>query len=199
MTVIFQNRDYPETHLTIDELSKCTEIKSKNRRRALETTLPCQELLKSGLYKKTGDIPEIFSPILNVNPRKEISKQVDEDHFLWWYFRNIFHHRERATDKDEQFVPSFTAINSKLDKGSSTNVSSTSTTHKSFIPILPHPATTMDSIYTSMVNFCDVLRQREEDCGAMKGCIVLHETSSSFVLRNLGIFSWDWVPSIGVE
>ena len=40
-------------------------------------------------------------------------------------------------------------------------------TVKSFIPILPYPATMMDSIYTSMLNFKDVLHQRDKTSGAL--------------------------------
>ena len=40
-------------------------------------------------------------------------------------------------------------------------------TTTSFIPILPHPATEIDSIFTTMLNFKDVLRQRGESYGAL--------------------------------
>ena len=204
--VIFQNREL--TRDKRSEMSKlCTELKSKDRRRTLETTLACQELLKSGLYKKTGAIPDSFNAILNVETRKELSDQVDEDHFLWWYFRNIFHLRERAVE-GEHFIPSFTAINSKLDRGSSGRNGDITITEKSFIPILPYPATSMDSIYTSMVNFCDVLRQRGEEYGALWSdegvyCIAkeiqfLRPEEFGHLFLGLGPFHWCRIVIAGI-
>ena len=59
-------------------------------------------------------------------------------------------------------LPSFIAVESKLD---ATQIQSL--TEICFIPILHHRSTTMDSIYTTMKNFQDVLYQRNESSGAL--------------------------------
>lgn len=75
-------------------------------------------------------------------------------------------HLAKKTDDNEwdgHSLPSFTALNSKsMSEKPTPNV-----TKCSFIPILPYAATKMDSIYTAMVIFKDVLKQRGETCGAL--------------------------------
>ena len=62
---------------------------------------------------------------------------------------------------DENVIPSLSASNStKCNK----KIISTSTAFK---PILPHPATSYDSIFTSIINFQNVLRQTGNISGAL--------------------------------
>lgn len=60
-------------------------------------------------------------------------------------------------------LPSFIATCSQL-RG---NISAPKITELSFIPVLPYKSTSMDSIYTTMKNFQDVLKQRNEEYGAL--------------------------------
>ena len=66
-------------------MSKRPNTKAIDRRRALDTTLPCQELMESGLSKKTGDIPEGFMPQENLSRNTILSKEVEDDWFTWFY------------------------------------------------------------------------------------------------------------------
>lgn len=171
--VIFQNQrsssvsetDAHKYGMTIS--ARDTSIKSIDRRRNLETCLPCQQLQISGLVKKSGDIPEGFSPEDDAAVSHDtIMKSVQDDYFQWWYCRNVCHNHEHITDVGEEndykvSLPSFIALNSKI------NEESVYLTCKSFIPILPYPATKMDSIFTTMLNFQDVLLQRKEPYGAL--------------------------------
>ena len=52
-------------------------------------------------------------------------------------------------------IPSFSAVNSLL------NDTTVTPTNIAFTPILPYPASDYDSIYTTMTNFQDVLRQKK--------------------------------------
>ena len=78
--------------------------------------------------------------------------EVNDDFFAWFVSRL----------KGTNDIPNFTALLSKL-----TSREVRMMTARSFIPILPYPATLMDSIYTSMMNFKDVLHQIGESSGAL--------------------------------
>ena len=56
-------------------------------------------------------------------------------------------------------MPSFTATQSALQPPNRFKK-----TAESIAPILPHKATDIDSIYTVMVNFQDVLKQKKQPC-----------------------------------
>ena len=98
------------------------------------------------LAKNSGVINGDFVPITNYKNKDSVLSEV------------IFFSRLEGTND----LPNFTALLSKL---SSRDIRIM--TVKSFIPILPYQATMMDSIYTSMLNFKDVLHQRGETSGAL--------------------------------
>lgn len=197
--VIFQNQIEPTIggDITHDKetFSSRKPCKSKDRSRALETVLPCQQLIESRLGKKAASIPENF--VVSSHTTKNdntMSLHVEDDYFLWWFYRNIMTEHE---DTIEGVMPSFIALNSKIRSATS---SPPRVTSRSFIPILPYPATAMDSIYTSMVNFKDVLLQRNEECGAMwcdEGvyCLAreiqfLRPKESDMLFIGMGPFHW---------
>ena len=71
-------------------------------------------------------------------------------------------HSKRRLQRLNKGIPSFTAVNSVL------NDATVTPTNIAFTPILlPYPATDYDSIYTTMINFQDVLRQKEQSSGAL--------------------------------
>ena len=76
-----------------------------------------------------------------------ICKQSSKEHRLWVLTRHI--------QPGASMIPSFPAINSLL------SVNSHCITKCAFLPILPHPATEADTIYTTMINFQDVLKQKK--------------------------------------
>ena len=60
-----------------------------------------------------------------------------------------------TNDNKDNIIPSWSACNSaKYDK-------EINCTRTAFIPILPHPATSYDSIFTSMLNFQYIMKQTE--------------------------------------
>ena len=74
-------------------------------------------------------------------------------------------------------------------------------TELSFTPLLSHRSTSMDSIFTTMKNFQDFFRQRNDHtglCCATKGYIVSQNKYSNFDPMNLVIFGLEWVPSIAI-
>ena len=77
------------------------------------------------------------------------------DYKVWSFVRKI------ARDKLSHLFPSFSAINSLV---STEKVIPTSI---GFTPILPHPITEFKSVFTVMVNFQDVLMQKNQKAGAL--------------------------------
>ena len=65
------------------------------------------------------------------------------------------------SDVDESHVSTFTAVKSLL------GTSITCITQCGFTPILPYPATQHDTIFTTMINFQDVLLQRGHENGQL--------------------------------
>jgi hypothetical protein len=73
----------------------------------------------------------------------------------------IMVHCTNHSDVDESHVPTFTAVKSLL------GTSITCITQCAFTPILPYPATQYDTIFTTMINFQDVLLQRGHENGPL--------------------------------
>ena len=100
--------------------------------------MPCQ-ILNKYKHTKTDEIPMNFT----ISERLEVSNIVNlknKDYLLWVLSRYL------ADTHDENVMPSLSASNSaKYNK----EINSTSTP---FIPILLHPATSYDSIFTSIIN-----------------------------------------------
>lgn len=65
LLVIFQNRELQRNiaQPTSFEMSVRPATKGIDRKRTLVSTLPCQDLIESGLVKKTIKIPDSFMPI----------------------------------------------------------------------------------------------------------------------------------------
>ena len=148
--VIFQNKDKSDGA----KEKVMTSLSNYSRRRQFKEPLPCQKLEQSGLIKGTGEIPEDFSPT-PFTTNQSLAEDINDNYFLWCRSRN-------SQKEDITQLPSFTALESALQKEPVFQV-----TTKSFIPILPYPATDMDSIFTTMLNFNDVLKQRNRTEGAL--------------------------------
>ena len=113
--------------------------------KCLTCILPCQ-VLKKYNHTKRAEIPMNFT----ISERLEISNLVNlrnKDRLLWVLSRYL------ADTCDKNVMPSWSASNSaKYNK----EIYSTST---AFIPVLPHPATSYDSIFTSIINFQNIMKQ----------------------------------------
>ena len=74
-----------------------------------------------------------------------LNNHSEKEHSLWVLSRHITAARS---------IPSFTALKSLLTVNKHT-VSSIA-----FTPIIPHPATSYDTIFTAVINFQDILKQK---------------------------------------
>ena len=129
---------------------------STQNQRTLDKVLPCQELIKMGKFSGRGKISKTFSPGNEIDyswKENELNKQ----YTLWILAR---YHDDASTEYGPH-VPSFAALKSLLD------TSICSITHCAFTPILPYPATEFDTIFTTMINFQDVLQQRGRKSGPL--------------------------------
>ena len=152
--MLFQNHNFAENVSLEKDISS---IRMKSTKRKLQTTLPCQELLPSMKGKKRGEIPSDFDSA-NTACSEHDSRYYD-DHWFWLLNRYVL-----STDEDHSElpgIPSFSAMNSIL-----TNIFVFKST-EALVPILPFPATTYDAVYTTMVNFQDILKQKQQPYGPL--------------------------------
>ena len=108
-------------------------------------------------YGGRGKIPETLSVRKEIDfsrKRNELGKQ----HLLWILTRYQKHH----SVENEFNVPTFTALKSMFSSQSNFPI-----TQCAFTPILPYPATEFDTIFTTMINFQDVLQQRGKESGPL--------------------------------
>jgi hypothetical protein len=84
----------------------------------------------------------------------DVTKSIKLDYFLW--IANRYSTRAML-----ESVPGFTAVRSATVK------CNFKPTTKILTPILPYPATTYDSIYTTMINFQDALKQKGDNYGGL--------------------------------
>ena len=84
------------------------------------------------------------------------TKSINSDNFLW--IVNRF--SKRATHESD-YVPGFTAVRSTTVNR---NFHPTTTI---LAPILPYPATTYDTVLTTIINFQDALKQKGDTYGAL--------------------------------
>ena len=119
----------------------------------LTNILECQKILNSGYFGKRGNIADDFHPKTD-NDYSETTLSSRNKYIFWISLRN------KETSKPN-FVPSYVATNSLL----SSKVKYL--TRYAFTPIIPHPATCHDTIFTCMVNFQDVLKQKGTTQGAL--------------------------------
>ena len=111
-----------------------------------------------GDYRR-GSIPEDFVVSTgNFELGESFMKQLDTDYFLWILCRYL---ARTTTLIGNNFVPSFTAVRCIR------HVCNFQRTITSFVPILPFKATERDSVFTTMVNFQDVLKQHGQEYGAL--------------------------------
>ena len=115
-----------------------------SNKRALDCILPCYKLLKRGKFAGRGTIPESFTLSKDID-FSLLNNHSEKEHSLWVLSRHITAARS---------IPSFTALKSLLTVNKHT-VSSIA-----FTPIIPHPATSYDTIFTAMINFQDILKQK---------------------------------------
>ena len=85
--------------------------------------------------------------------KNEFAKQ----YRLWFLLR----YKDKSTIDKGPHIQSFAAANSLLD--SSTHF----ITKCVFTPIRPYPATEYDTIFTTMINYQDVLKQKERENGPL--------------------------------
>lgn len=147
--MLFQNNPM-NTGKPFNKMSKKPES-MKGGKRSLETILTCQKLLKRGNFIK-GNIPKSFIPSKKLC-FSSINKKAIMEHKLWVLIRNF--------QPGYENIPSFPAVKSLLNQNS--NI----LTRCAFTPIIPHPATEADTIFTTMVNFQDVLNQKKLKAGPL--------------------------------
>ena len=125
----------------------------------------CQELIKICKFGGRGKIPETFSPGDEIDlswKKNEFSKQ----YRLWI----------KSPVDDEPHIPSFAAVKSLLD-------SSTHFIAKcAFSPILPYPVTEYDAIFTAMINFQDMLKQKERENSPLWSDEGVHHAAKEILL-----------------
>ena len=115
-----------------------------------------QELIKMGKFGARGKIPETFSPGDEIHfswKKNEFAKQ----YRLWTLAR----YKDKSSVDNGPHIPSFAAVKTLLD-------SSTHFIAKcAFTPILPYLVTEYDAIFTAMINFQDMLKQKERENGPL--------------------------------
>ena len=151
--------------------------------RTLDKVLPCQELIKMGKFSGRGKVSKTFFP------GKEFDYSLKEEElerqYRLWVLARYLNKAENGLH-----LPSFAAVKSLLD------TFICSVTECAFTSILPYPATEFDTIFTTMVNFQDVLRQRERESGPLwsdEG--VYHIANQLIHPERFGYFPWyRWFP-----
>ena len=149
--VVFQNikQHQPKTFMSKSNFN------INYKQKSLTCILPCQILKKYDITRR-AEIPTSFT----ISERLELSNLVKlrkKDYLLWILSR---YHLTDTNDSDN-IMPSWSACNSaRYNK-------EINCTRTAFIPILPHPATSYDSIFTSMLNFQNIMKQTENLCGAL--------------------------------
>ena len=153
IVMLFQNQN--ESEKSPKALSK-KPTESPQNHKSLDKILPGQKLIKVGKFGGRGKIPETFSTGDEIDlswKKNEFAKQ----YRLWILAR----YKDKFPVDNGPRIPSFTAVKSLLD--SSTHF----ITKCAFTPILPYPSTKCDAIFTTMINFHNVLKQKERQNGPL--------------------------------
>ena len=151
--MLFQNQDSVE-----EPQMKTISIKTDDTssRRSLINTLPCQKLVKIGKFGGRGQIPQAFSPGLKIDFSRK-NDNLSREYHLW-----ILARRQNMASTDVAVnIPSFAAMKSLLISDQHP------ITACAYTPILPYPATQFDTIFTTMINFQDVLSQKGQEYGPL--------------------------------
>ena len=139
--ILFQNQNKNKN--SPKALSKKPTDSPQNQK-SLDKVLPCQELIKMGEFGGRGKIPETFSP------GDEIDLSWKQNEFAKWYRLWISaQYKDKPPPDNGPRIQSFLFTQSKC----------------AFTPILLYPAMEYDTIFTSMINFQDVLKQKERENG----------------------------------
>ena len=153
--MLFQNQSNMDNSDTVS----ISLNENPTRSRKLVKTLGCQNLVPCFRGKARGTIPTDFRAVTELP--ELIHGQYSDDLWRWSFLRYQVSTRCQSVNTNVQWVPSFSAIKSIL---------SDDQVRKScvaFTPILPFPATDYDAIFTSMLNFQDVLAQKRQLNGAL--------------------------------
>ena len=149
-------------------------------KRSLHCILDCQKLIKMGRFSNRGEITNSFNPSRPVD-FQYIIKNSDKHYETWInarYFSNSYNSRNKS-----QCIPSFSATNSFLQD------MQPQVTTIAFTPIIPHPATNYDTIYTVMKNFQDVLSQKHHQYGPLWCDEGVYRLAKEIQLLNPVLFS----------
>ena len=151
--MLFQNALPNETDRV--SLTISTRMSDRKRFRKLPEILSCQTLIKAQRDQLRETIPDKFT---SANLTEISMEDTISDYSLWSLIR---YRANEDSDELIKGIPSFSAINSLF------NDTTVTPTNIAFTRILPYPATDYDSIYTTTINFQDVLRQKEQSSGAL--------------------------------
>ena len=124
-----------------------------------------------GKFGGRGKIPETFSPGDGIDlpwKNNEFAKQ----YRLWI----LTQYKDKSPVDNEPHIPSFAAVKSLLDS------STFFITKSAFASILPYPATEYNAIFTTMINFHDVMKQKERENGPFWSDEGVHHTAKEIQL-----------------
>ena len=152
--MLFQNQSDPGQS-TEPQFSQ-SDIQHASQK--LITILHCQKLVSRTKTKGRGIIPVDFPTAFDI---PAISKgKFADDHFQWLFLR-YKSSPDKTKETNNQTIPTLSSLKSILSE-TSVNI-----THITITPILPYQATNYDAIYTILVNFQDVLKQKQQVSGAL--------------------------------
>ena len=155
----------------------------ETNKRSFEHILDCQKLVKGGYFGKRAEIPNTYKVSSGYDFQKTL-ESADLLYKTWVMSRYVTKSGPLSLlSTASTKVPSFRAANSILE------INSKLVTRMAFTPILPHPATEYDSIFTSMINFQDVLLQKSIPCGPLWSDEGVYRLAKELQLNNPDKFS----------
>ena len=145
---------YSDPRRNPEDIISIREVEHSTGARCLKTILPCQQLLKPGCTVGRGKIGSDFTPAPQLNDPIQL-ESLELNYTTWVTLRYL------TKDNFILNTPSYSAINSvKSEFISELSVIS-------YTPVIPHPATEIDTFYTTMKNFQDVLIQKQFPYGPL--------------------------------
>lgn len=149
--MLFQNGT---EQMTTNEAAVDITTRNSSRQKVLDHILPCQTISKATNMGKRGEISKEFC----AGKFSDEVVQSSKTQFLIWCAARS---KLQLTMDAANSVPSFIATNSLFANPVE------AVTRYCFTPIVPHPATEYDTIFTCMLNFQDVLEQRNQEYGPL--------------------------------
>ena len=146
--MLFQNHQH---EYQIDTPISTRTESAATRIRKLPSVLPCQSLINVQRGHKRGFIPPNY-----VSAMQSVTKSDSISDFEAWYLVRYI-----VKETISKYLPSFSAVNSLLSNELVIQ------SRVGFTPILPHPITEFESVYTVMINFQDVLKQKNQTSGPL--------------------------------